>query len=98
MAQFDVYRTSHNALVVDCQAEFLSYLKTRFVVPLLPPELEPKIAERLNPVFLIEGSEHVFYPQFAASVPTKDLKDRVVSLSDEYLMIENALDMLITGI
>jgi len=35
--------------------------------------------------------------QFAASLPTRDLGDRVVSLLDQQDAIGNALDLLISG-
>ena len=38
MAKYDVYRLRGDTLVVDCQADLLSDLQTRFVVPLIPAE------------------------------------------------------------
>ncbi len=97
MARFDVYQTAHDGYVVDCQADFLDYLRTRFVIPLLAPELEPKMADRLNPVFLILEREYVLYPQFAASVPLAELKQRIGTLHSHHTRIMDAIDMLVTG-
>ena len=97
MARFDVIKTKSDALVVDCQSEFLDYLQTRFVIPLLPPDLEPKIAERLNPVFLIEGQNYVLYPQFSASIAVRELGTPVASLANQHSQIIEALDMLVSG-
>ena len=97
MARFDVIKTKSDGLVLDCQSDFLAYLRTRFVVPLLPPELEPKVAERLNPVFVIEGRNYVLYPQFAASMSVRELGPMVTSLVDEHSRIMDALDMLMIG-
>jgi toxin CcdB len=97
VSRFDVYQSGPSSFIVDCQSDFLDYLRTRFVVPLLPPELEPKVAERLNPVFTIEGKNYAFYPQFAATLPTRELGQFIASLADEQDKIIGALDMLITG-
>lgn len=97
MAQFDVLKTKSDGLVLDCQSDVLAYLRTRFVVPLLPPELEPKVAERLNPVFIIDDKSYVLYPQFAASMSLQELGPTVGSLLDEHIEIMDALDMLIIG-
>ncbi len=97
MARFDVYRTYDGTVVVDCQADLLSYLKSRFVVPLLPPELEPPITERLNPSFLIGEDRYVLFPQFASSLPLSELKERVTSLAENDTQILRAFDMLASG-
>jgi toxin CcdB len=97
MARFDVLRTADGAYVVDYQSDMLSHLQTRFVIPLMPPELEPKISERLNPAFDIDGQRYVLYPQFAASVMRSDLKDYVTSLIDCDFTIIDAFDMLNSG-
>jgi toxin CcdB len=97
MARYDVFKTAADGFVVDCQADFLDHLRTRFVVPLLPPEIEPKIADRLNPVFAIDGSNYVLFPQFAAAVPVQDLKQQITSLDHEHTRIMDALDMLMIG-
>ncbi len=97
MARFDVFRTGDDALVLDCQSDFLDHLQTRVVAPLLPPTLEPKIADRLNPTFDIGGERYVLFPQFMAAVPEANLQQRVTSLAQHDLMIVAALDMLLTG-
>jgi toxin CcdB len=66
MAKFDVYALAQGrGYLIDCQANLLSDLNTRFVVPLLPLEEAPKPAARLNPVFDIAGEPHVMVTQFA---------------------------------
>lgn len=98
MAKFDVYRLqSGNGYLLDCQADLLNDLNTRFVVPLLPVEEAPKPAARLNPVFDIQGETYVMVTQFAATVPASELKIRVMSLGEQGFAIGNALDMLISG-
>lgn len=97
MARFEVFRTRDNALVLDCQSEFLDYLQTRLVAPLFPPTFEPKIAERLNPTFRIGDDDFVLFPQFMAAVPTTSLIERVTSLSADDFKIVAALDIVFTG-
>ena len=98
MARHDVYRNTEGpGFLLDCQADLLSRLNTRFVVPLLPPDEAPLASARLNPSFLVEGEPVVMYTQFAASVPASQLAEPVQSLAEEHSAIMNALDMLITG-
>jgi toxin CcdB len=98
MARFDVYsEAGTSAYLLDCQADSLSGLTTRFVVPLLPPEEGPPLIARLNPVFRIGAQDVVMYTQFAASVPHRQLKTPVASLTAEDRRIMNALDVLLTG-
>ncbi|HTU10041.1 MAG TPA: CcdB family protein [Allosphingosinicella sp.] len=98
MARFDVYRRREgDGYLLDCQADILNILNTRFVVPLLPPDEAPLAGARLNPSFSVEEAPVVMYTQFAASVPAKELGDHVCSLSNEHSAIMNALDMLLTG-
>lgn len=98
MAKFDVYRQKGRvALLLDCQADLLDDLNTRFVVPLIPVEDAPRPAARLNPVFEIEGKRVVMATQFAAAISLRELDEKLGSLSGEQDAIGNALDMLISG-
>ncbi|SMF61262.1 CcdB family protein [Allosphingosinicella indica] len=98
MARFDVYRQpGASGYLLDCQAEVLSQLSTRFVVPLIPPDAAPPASHRLNPSFRVDGEEMLMFTQFAASVPVRELGVPVASLGDEHGAIMNALDMLMTG-
>lgn len=97
MARFDVFKTANGSHVIDYQADILDYLQTRFVIPLLPPELEPKVSERLNPAFDVDGRNFVLYPQFAAAISANELQDYVTSLADQHFAIVDAFDMLTSG-
>jgi CcdB protein. len=98
MAKFDVYRSPMgHGYLIDCQSDLLSDLNTRLVVPLVARDEAPKPAARLNPLFEMEGVCCVMVTQFAATVPVSELKVPVGSLSDHYLDVGNALDMLICG-
>jgi toxin CcdB len=98
MARLDVHRQPDGTLVLDCQADILSGLNTRLVVPLLPPEDAPGVAaDRLNPTFEIGSDTVVMFTQFASAIPVRELGAPVASLAEEHSTIMNALDMLLTG-
>ena len=99
MAQFDCYRRKGGeGFWVDCQAEVLASLDTRFVVPLLPLNLAPIPAAHLNPLFEIEGAAHSFLAQFVGTIPVAELGGWAGSLESERYRIGNALDFLLTGV
>ena len=97
MAQFDVVRLADGDLAVDCQADCLSDISTRFVVPLRTVDDAPPLRPGLNPLFAINGEQHAMVTQFAATVPTSELRETVGSLRLDYLVVTGALDMLISG-
>ncbi len=97
MAQFDVYRLSDGPLVVDCQANILSHMQSRFVVPLLAPALVEG-SGGLNPQFLVDGEVLHLFPQGAASIPAADLREQVGSLAAHGFAILNAIDFLLAGV
>jgi toxin CcdB len=95
MARFDVYRGA-GAYLLDCQSDYLSSLETRFVVPLLPEDMVPRV-HRLNPVFDVEGERLVMATQLASPFSARQLRERVTSLAHHHDTILNAFDMLLTG-
>jgi toxin CcdB len=97
MAQFDVYRLD-DGLVIDCQSDLLKQLDTRFVVPLISQAVVPKVAQRLNPVFKIEGGDYVMLTQVAAAVRRRELGAMVISLAERSFEIMGALDVLLSGV
>ncbi|MGH8752702.1 MAG: CcdB family protein [Burkholderiales bacterium] len=105
MAQFDVYRNANPATraripyLLDVQSDLLEPLTTRVVVPLCKPEvLKGKLADRLNPVFEIEGKKIVMLTPELAGVPAKIFGERIDNLSNQRGSIIAALDLLFTGI
>ena len=98
MARFDVHEyPSGSGYLIDVQADLLSHLNTRVVVPLLPAATAPKPAKRLNPTFDIDGETFVMATQFLAAVPVGELGRFVVSLDPEFSEITLALDMIFQG-
>jgi toxin CcdB len=98
MARYDVHRNpSGPGYLLDCQADLLSGLTTRLVVPLLPPDVAPLPTRRLNPSFTVGEDRLIMMTHFAASVPTRALGERIGSLADQHDSIIEAFDMLLTG-
>jgi toxin CcdB len=99
VAQFDVHAlNSGPELIIDCQSDLLAQLNTRLVAPLILREIAPPPARRLNPVFDIDGREHVMVTQFAAAVHVRELGGIVTSLRERSFEIVAALDVLISGV
>jgi toxin CcdB len=97
MAQFDVYQSADGrTLLLDCQADLLDHLETRFVVPLLPSAGKPKM-DRLHPVFEISGEHYLLAIPLASAVDRGELATKLVSLADHRYEILNGIDMLLSG-
>ncbi len=100
MARLDVHPMpgkGRDGYVLDVQADLLSHLTTRTVVPLLPEDAAPKPISDLNPVFEIRGKRHVMVTQAIASIPGRELKRSILSLIDQHDTIIRALDTLLLG-
>lgn len=98
MARFDVCANRYGAgYLLDVQADLLEHLNTRIVVPLLARDQAPKPATRLNPVFRINGADHVMVTQFMAAVPAAEIGPVVTSLEERFETITVALDMAFQG-
>ena len=98
MARFDVYENKlGDGYLLDCQADVLRHLNTRFCIPLMPPEQAPLAGERLNPEFDVEGARVRMVTQFAAAVPLRELGRLADNLEDQHPTIMNAIDLLTTG-
>jgi len=105
MAQFDVYRNPNPATraripyFVDVQSDLLDSLATRVVVPLCKPTvLKGRLAERLNPLFQVEGRKVCLLTPELAGIPARNLGAPVGNLSGERDAFVAALDLLISGI
>ena len=104
MARFDVYRNSgplatSTPYLLDVQCSLLDGLDTRIVIPLRRVDKFPNVnlAKDLTPVFDIEGVSCILETPKLAAVPTRLLKNYVMSLSDQQSLISNALDRLFHG-
>jgi toxin CcdB len=85
--------------LLDVQAPLLEPLATRIVVPLCKLDaVGGKPAERLNPLFEIEGRKLVMLTQELAGIPRKALGEHSGNLAAERDQIIAALDFAFTGI
>jgi len=98
MARFDVYAHRGGVgFLLDVQADLITRLNTRVVVPLLPLDAAPTPADRLNPIFEIQGSKVTMVTQFMAAVPLAELASLIESLDGESDAIFSAIDFLHHG-
>ncbi|HKY81829.1 MAG TPA: CcdB family protein [Sphingobium sp.] len=98
MARFDVYSLQNGGgYVLDCQADILSHIGTRFVIPLMPVDAVPAPLRRLHPRFEIDGEPVVMATHLAGAVPVRSLGKPVLSLASKQDAIGQALDMLLLG-
>lgn len=103
MPRYDVYRNpnprtrAHNPYLLDVQADALSGLRSRVIVPLAPKEEAPATPRTLYPLFGVEGREMVMLTPLVAGVPMAAIGERVASLGDEGSTILAALDLVLTG-
>jgi len=98
VAKFDIYHIdSGKGYLLDIQADLLSGLSTRVVVPLLPRDEVPPPSKRLNPVFHVGTDEVVMAPQLMAAVPRSALKTSIGNLSEHHDTIVSAIDFLMQG-
>lgn len=98
MSRFCAYRLKSGMLVLDCQADILSHLKTRLVVPLLELDRLPSVISGLHPVFEIDGKRLVMATQLASAIPANEFREEIASLDAHATKISNALDLLLTGV
>jgi len=103
MAQFDVYANPNPETkriipyLLDVQADILSNLATRVVVPLYSATAMGKAAQHLNPQFSIQRTAVILSTAELAGVPASILGNKVCSLKEHRSEIIAALDFLITG-
>lgn len=97
MARFDIFDGAKGkGFLLDCQADFLSDLESRVVVPLLPAVNLP-IATRLNPIFEIDQARYVMATHLIFAIPNNRLGAAVANVAQQRDEIMSALDMLLTG-
>ena len=97
MAKFDVYPAPDGSYWLDCQADLLWRLNSRFVVLLRSVDDHGGGDPRLNPTFTVEDEDVVMLTHFAAAVPASAISLPVTSLMAHEYEIGLALDRLIGG-
>jgi toxin CcdB len=101
MAQYDLYDYAGPnrsvAYLLDIQADLLQGLASRVVVPLVRLDAFGPPLKRLNPVFCINGIDHVMATSEMAGMPTRNLGRRVGNLEPHRHEIRGAIDFLQDG-
>lgn len=98
MPRFDVYRDPEGeGYLVDVQADAMSHLNTRMVIPLMRPPHAPQPARILNPVVMLDELPHVLATQYMAAIEARHLKNAVGTLGDRRHEITLAIDLLLQG-
>ena len=97
MAQFDLHEV-RGGLALDCQADRLTRLPTRFVVPFEPLTQALNVDDWLNPIFDVRGQRLIMATQLAGTIPTRELGTWVASFNAdrEKQRIQRALDTLLS--
>ena len=101
MSQFDVHTDLKGKLyplLLDVQADLLSHLATRVVVPLALKRRYPATPlRRLNPVITFRGVDYVAVFQELAAIAATELGEAQGSLVTHRSEFLSALDLLLTG-
>lgn len=103
MAQFDVHHNPAGGMVdgapfvADIQADQLSGLPTRMIVPLARPDGFQPI-RHLNPLVEVDGERFAVMVHLMAAVPRQVLGPPVANLEHHRADLIAALDFLFTGI
>lgn len=97
MPQFDVFKLTGGPLVVDCQADVLAGLNTRFVIPLQPRNQGVQVSQRLNPLLRFADDDLCLKTHFATTIETRVLGKAIGSVAEHDYVIKSAIDMLLFG-
>jgi len=98
MARYDVFpNPAGNGYLLDIQAELLSDLSTRAVVPLLPAPAGVKVVRKLNPTFVIDGKPYVMFTHLIGTVPVSRLAEPRTNFLRHQEEVTGALDMFFQG-
>ena len=101
MARFDVYKYKRAIppLVVDVQADILSDIKSRVVIPLYPLQKAGSESQhRLKPVITIHGKNYVLMTTEISAMPLSAFEEIVDNIEKPHRQtITDALDFLFQG-
>lgn len=103
MPQFTVYRNTNPRtedrfpFLLDVQADLLSDLGTRVVVPLARASAARKPIDRLTPIVEVAGEPYMLVTPQLAGIGVNEVGPAVSTLAPQRAEILGALDFLITG-
>jgi toxin CcdB len=101
--QGDVHRNfatsaDHSPYLLDVQADLLSDLDTRAVVPLVRAALFGRRAGRFHPEFSVNGELVVMATHLIAAIRERELGAALASLRDHRDAMIAAIDILLSGV
>lgn len=101
MPRFDVYEFNSGDVqyVIDVQADLLSNLKSRVVLPLVPlSKVKNEVVPRLKPVLNVLNQDYVLMTTDIGVVSIKSLGEPLTNLENSSRdEITNAIDFLFLG-
>lgn len=98
MARFEVYlNPDGNGFLVDVQADLMSHLNSRLVIPLVRSNIAPTPIKVLNPIFQIEEATYLMLTQQMAAVSVQMLKRPVLNVNNRRDEVVAAIDLLLQG-
>lgn len=101
MARFDIHAFNNPDVpyVLDVQADLLSSLNTRVVIPLMPEKSVPhESLPRLKPVIYIKDANYILMTTDIAAIASHKLGPRVSNAEEQYRqIITDSLDFLFQG-
>jgi toxin CcdB len=101
--QFDVVANPDTAdaaqrpYLVILQSDLVSGLRSTVVAPLVARE-QFAGAERMNPIFTVDGEEYWLATHELFAIEQRMLKASVASLANQHTTIMTALDFVFTGV
>ncbi len=103
--QFDVFKNKNASskerfpYLLDVQADLLSGLDTRMIIPLALRNLFlNKSIAILMPIIPVENEEYVAVTAQMAGIATRDLGIKIANVAEKRPEIIAAIDLLITGV
>lgn len=101
MARFDVYEYDNAdiSFIVDVQADLLSDLESRVVIPLIAQRSNDQdFFPRLNPVITINGENHILMTADIGTENCEMFGKKVTNIEDRYRQdIIDAIEFLFQG-
>lgn len=98
MSRFDIYATTgHSEYAIDVQSEFVDFLPTRLVIPLLEEHAISKRIPAIHLPIVVNGKTLYTVTNMMAAVPARQLRKRVGSAAHLSYDITSAIDFLLQG-
>ena len=98
MARFDIYANPEgNGFLLDVQADLMSHLNSRLVIPLVRSGIAPTPIKVLNPIFQIEDATYLMLTQQMAAVSVQMLKGPVLNVNNRRDEVVAAIDLSLQG-